>query len=499
MLQHARVVATADLSDVRFIALPVVVREDGAAIAASVPTASGALHVPHELSAEWCAAHSLSAPGTSAVVGGVDGQSFLLISIGDSYTNVDAFRRYGAAGARLAGNSSVAFFVPTEAVDDLGTAAHAIVEGALLASYDYKATGAAGEVLVVATGLPLPTITAHEAVVAGVHRGVVIANATNWAKRLVDAPPNVMTPKDLAKAISAEIEGLPHVSVDVWTESRIKEENLGAVIAVGSGSGEPSRVVIANYEPPNATAHIALVGKGITFDSGGLNIKPLASMVEMKCDMTGAAVVAGVLSVVAQLGLPVRVTVVAPLVENLLGDKAIKPGSVVTARSGTTIEIANPDAEGRLILADGIQLALEREPDVIIDIATLTGAMSTALGDQCAGFFASNTELRDRVLAASETSGEAFWPMPLFQPYLKNIASDVADINMGKFGGGGGGAIAAALFLEHFVQGAPWVHLDIAGPAMQGSASGYLTKGASAWGLRTLVAMLSAVATETKG
>jgi len=204
--------------------------------------------------------------------------------------------------------------------------------------------------------------------------------------------------------------------------------------------------------------------------------------------------------VVAQLGLPVRVTVVAPLVENLLGDKAIKPGSVVTARSGTTIEIANPDAEGRLILADGIQLALEREPDVIIDIATLTGAMSTALGDQCAGFFASNTELRDRVLAASETSGEAFWPMPLFQPYLKNIASDVADIkNMGKFGGGGGGAIAAALFLEHFVQGAPWVHLDIAGPAMQGSASGYLTKGASAWGLRTLVAMLSAVATETKG
>jgi leucyl aminopeptidase len=265
-------------------------------------------------------------------------------------------------------------------------------------------------------------------------------------------------------------------------------------LAVSAGSAEPARVVVASYHPANAIAHIALVGKGVTFDTGGLAIKPLNSMIGMKVDMSGAAVVAGAIDAVATLGLPIRVTMIAPLVENMSGDRAIKPTDVVTSRSGRTIEIENPDAEGRLILADALTLAVEASPDAIIDVATLTGAMMVALGDDCAGLFASDDVLSARLLAAAAAAGEPLWPMPLLQRYNVDIESTVADLkNRGKTNGHGG-AIAAALFLEHFAEGLPWAHLDIAGPATTESSSGYQSKGATAYGVRTIVTMLEQLA-----
>jgi len=499
MISNARVAALSEILHVGTVVVPVAVDSDGAYVAESIPSTIGVHTIPRVLAASWCSSHGLTEKvASTAVLSGLEGPSVVFVSI-TSYHDLESLRLAAAAGVANAHGGSLAILLPTEAADRVADAAQAFVEGALLAAYNYKKPEADAELFIVATGVPLPTITAHEEATTGTHRGTVIASNTNWVKRLVDSPPNAMNPKGLAKAVAAHLDTLEHVHVDVWTEAVIREERLGAVLAVASGSAEPPRLVRATYTPPNPVAHIALVGKGITFDSGGLNIKPLASMMEMKVDMSGAAIVSGVIATAAALQLPVQITMIAPMVENLLGDKAVKPSDVVVARSGKTIEVLNPDAEGRLILADGLTLAVEAAPDVIFDVATLTGAMATALGDQCAGFFASTEELAKRVLDASAETGESFWPMPLFAAYEKDIASDVADIkNMGKMGGRGG-AIAAALFLQHFTEGLPWAHLDIAGPASTSSAHGYHSKGSTAWGMRTLVSLLAAVVREAKG
>jgi leucyl aminopeptidase len=251
--------------------------------------------------------------------------------------------------------------------------------------------------------------------------------------------------------------------------------------------------VYATYDPSPEVElpHVALVGKGVTFDSGGLSLKPPASQETMKTDMTGAAIVMAAVSIASRLGVEVKITAIAPMTENLPSDRATKPGDVLTIRNGLTIEVLNTDAEGRLILADGLSLAVEANPDAIIDVATLTGAQRVALGDEVGAIFASTDELADYFAVASARSGELLWRMPLYERYEATIESDVADMkNMGK--PLVGGSIVAALLLRRFTAGRAWAHLDIAGPARADGPRGYMNKGATAFSLRTLVEYLSA-------
>jgi leucyl aminopeptidase len=308
-----------------------------------------------------------------------------------------------------------------------------------------------------------------------------------------------LPPKVLASDVEERLGHDEHVSVQVWTESKIREERLGGLLGVGQGSAQPTRLVYAVYDPdPSAKLpHVALVGKGVTFDSGGLSLKSPDGMTTMKTDMTGAAIVMAVTSMASRLKLRVKITTIAPMTENLVGDKATKPGDVLTIRNGMTIEVLNTDAEGRLILADGLSLAVDADPDVIIDVATLTGAQNVALGDEVGALFATTDELASLFAAASDRSGEALWRLPLVDNYESHIESDVADMkNMGK--PPKAGAIVAALLLRRFTAGKPWVHLDIAGPARADAARGYGTKGATAFSARTLVEYLSALADATR-
>ena len=241
--------------------------------------------------------------------------------------------------------------------------------------------------------------------------------------------------------------------------------------------------------------HVVLVGKGITFDSGGLSLKSGEGMMTMKTDMGGAAAVLATLSACGELGVRVQVTAIAPITENMPGGRAIKPGDVLTIRNGLTIEVLNTDAEGRLVLADALSLASELEPDAIIDLATLTGACVVALGNSVAGLFGSDEGLITDVREASARAGEATWPLPLYADYRSQIDSDVADMkNIGK--PGQAGAITAALLLERFVDGTAWVHLDVAGPARTDEDKGVLTKGATGFGVRTLLELLDSFAAE---
>ena len=253
---------------------------------------------------------------------------------------------------------------------------------------------------------------------------------------------------------------------------------------------------MATYVPANPVEvdgqvpHVVLVGKGITFDSGGLSLKTPDGMTTMKTDMSGAAIVLATISVCGDLDVGVRVTAIAPVTENMPGPNATKPGDVFRARNGATIEVLNTDAEGRLVLADGLSLAAELEPDAIVDVATLTGAAVVALGRGIGALFGSDPGLMDRLQEAGRSAGEPLWPMPLPDEYADHIDSEVADMkNMGR--AGEAGSIAAALLLARFVGDVPWAHLDIAGPARAGESSGYLTKGGTAFGVRTLLGLLS--------
>ena len=247
---------------------------------------------------------------------------------------------------------------------------------------------------------------------------------------------------------------------------------------------------MATYSPEGTpTHHVVLVGKGVTFDSGGLSLKTAGGMTTMKTDMTGAAVVLGALSACHDLGVRATVTAIAPMTENMPGGQAIKPGDVLIARNGTTIEVLNTDAEGRLILADGLSLAVEMKPDAIIDVATLTGAAVVALGTGVAGLLSNNDELAQSLDEAGKLAGEPLWRLPLVEEYESHIKSEIADIkNIGA--PGEAGTISAALFLQRFVDETPWAHLDIAGPARSEKTSGYLVKGGTAFSLRTILSYL---------
>jgi leucyl aminopeptidase len=480
------------------VAVPVIFDDGEAFVAESIPAVLGGQPLPRSFTSSWCAQQGLKEEaGSSTVIRSFADTNVALVTVGSTLNDLDHYRLAAAAAVGCAGDGDVAFLLPTDGLDEPAAVTQALVEGALLASYSYNGGAIDSTFDVVPLGTPLPSVQTHNEVTAGLERGVVVAEGVNWAKQLINVPAGNMTPRDLARAALDRLEGDAFVKVEAWTETRIRDERLGGLLGVGDGSAQPTRLLYATYDPKSATSlpHVALVGKGVTFDSGGLSMKSPDAMITMKTDMTGAAVVLAALSIASRLGLAVRVTAIAPMSENMGGDKALKPGDVLTIRNGMTIEVLNTDAEGRLILADGLCLAVETNADAIVDVATLTGAQRVALGDEIGAMFASTDELATYFTRASAVSGEPLWRLPLHQKYESHLESDVADMkNQGK--PQSGGAIAAALLLQRFTDGRPWVHLDIAGPGRSDAARGYYTKGATAFGARTIVAFLAAVAAD---
>jgi leucyl aminopeptidase len=321
---------------------------------------------------------------------------------------------------------------------------------------------------------------------AAVSHANAVADSVALVRDLVNTPPNALPPAALADAAREAVKGLP-VKVKVWDEKALRADKCGGILAVGQGSTNPPRLVRLDYAPAGATASLALVGKGITFDTGGISIKPAAQMDEMKADMAGAAAVIGAVRAIAELGLPIRVTGWVPSAENMPSGTAQRPGDVITMYGGTTVEVLNTDAEGRLILADALGMAAEEKPDLIIDVATLTGAARVALGSRITGVMANDDAARTRVVDAADRAGEEAWPMPL--PADLRASLDSATADLANIGDRFGGMLSAGVFLKEFVPaGQPWVHLDIAGPAFNDKgAYGYTPKGGTGAAVRTFV------------
>jgi leucyl aminopeptidase len=365
----------------------------------------------------------------------------------------------------------------------------AVLEGMALADYRFDLYKSAptdrGELTVALVG-------GGDGWEAAADRAIAVTEAVNLARDLVNEPARAKGPLAFAQRVSAEASA-HGVTAETWDLERLEAENMGGIIGVGMGSDRPPCLLELHYKPRRPKARLALVGKGIVFDSGGLSIKSADFMETMKCDMAGAAAVSAAVIAIARLGVAVEVTAYAALAENMPGGGAQRPGDVLHIRNGKTIEVLNTDAEGRLVLADALSLAAESSPDLIVDLATLTGACKVALGPKIAGVFARQDEAADVVLAAAASSGERMWHMPLPSDYRPMIDSPVADMkNTGQ--GRYGGAITAALLLEEFVGDIPWAHIDIAGPAFLDNAEHYLPKGGTGFGVRALVELAESMA-----
>ncbi|MBN2180083.1 MAG: leucyl aminopeptidase [Deltaproteobacteria bacterium] len=323
---------------------------------------------------------------------------------------------------------------------------------------------------------------------AAAKRAETISAAVYLARDLVSAPANEMTPTIIANRARKMAETRP-IDIKVFDERQMKRLGMNALLGVARGSAEPAKFIIMNYAGGRkAEKPIIFVGKGITFDSGGISIKPSANMDEMKSDMAGGAAVIGAMQALADLTIPLNVVGIVPATENLPGGKAYKPGDILKSLSGTTIEVKNTDAEGRLILADALSYAGRYKPEAIIDLATLTGACIIALGDHLIGMLGTDDTLKGMVKEAADMTGDYVWELPLWQDYDEMLKSDVADVQ--NVGGRAAGTITAGLFLEKFVGDYPWVHLDIAGPALLAKEKPYIPKGASGVGVRLLVQFL---------
>ena len=421
-----------------------------------------------------------------------DGTTIVAIGMGEAAkVSADGLRDAGACLARAASKSKRVATTLLDAANgvDPASAAQAVAEGVALAAYDFNVYRSDPK----PSKIERVTLVAgkDDAVAAGLARGERIARAVALARDLINEPAEAMTPRRLAE-VAMEAADAGGLSVNVWDEEDIERERLGGLAGVAAGSDEPPRLIELRYEPEGeAVASIALVGKGITFDSGGLSIKTGDGMMTMKTDMSGGAAVIAAMSALRDLGVPVRVRGIVPATENMPNGRAVKPGDVLRFRNGKTAEVLNTDAEGRLVLADGLSLAAEERPDAIIDLATLTGACMIALGPSIAGVMGNDDGLVDQVVEASKRAGESTWPLPLPESYRCHIDSEIADMkNIGR-PGGKGGALVAGLFLKEFVGDVPWAHLDIAGPARSEEDSGWLRKGGTGFGVRTLLELLS--------
>jgi leucyl aminopeptidase len=413
----------------------------------------------------------------------------------DDPAHLEALRRAAGAAVRaLAGTASVGLALPASSVAQAG----AVAEGALFGAYTfhrYRVASQPEHKLGVEQLVLLTASAKDKAVKAAVNDAATIAAAVSLTRDLVNTPPSDLHPVEFADIAA----GLPRehkvgLDVDVLDESALADGGYGGILGVGQGSTNPPRLVRIAYRPRKATKHLALVGKGITFDSGGLSLKTSQGMEWMKADMSGAAAVVAAVVAIAQLGIPVNVTGWAPLAENMPSGSAQRPSDVLTMYGGRTVEVLNTDAEGRLVLADAIVRASEEKPDLLVDIATLTGAQLIALGSRTSAIMSNDDAVRASVHDAATRAGEQMWPMPLPDELRKSMDTDVADIaNMGeRFGG----MLVAGLFLREFVpDGLPWVHLDIAGPSFnEGEAYGYTPKGGTGAGVRTLVQLARDIA-----
>ncbi|MFC2048260.1 leucyl aminopeptidase [Chloroflexota bacterium] len=373
-------------------------------------------------------------------------------------------------------------------------ATQAITEGALLGLYSFRRhltkKPEYGEIkqltIVYANKAKLPALK------QSCHKGSILAEATNLARDMVNEPANYMTPSHMAE-MAAKLAKTHGLESSILEREQMRKLGMGALLGVAQGSRQPPKFVILHYKGSDSTeTDVALVGKGITFDSGGISIKPSEKMGEMKGDMAGGAAVMAAISAITQLKPKINVTALIPATENLPDGNALKPGDILTAMGGKTIEIISTDAEGRLILSDALGYAKKHRAKLIIDVATLTGACMVALGNVCTGAFGNNQELMDKMIAAGAEAGERIWQMPMYEEYKEQNKSEVADIK--NTGGRYGGAITAAQFLAEFAGDTPWVHLDIAGTFLSEKEKNYLVKGATGVPVRTLVNLVLSLA-----
>ena len=468
-----------------------------AAQVVAVPVSSDGA-VPKELS---ISRKMLAAVGFEGKVGQTyvspteKGAITVAVGIGESAkVSAETLRKSAAALARVVETfENVATTLASVARVDRKTAAQVVVEGMSLATHRYSALKTVEKDLRKLATVTLVGPAGNTAVMtAGIKRGQVIANATCMARDLANMPPAHLTARMIAdRAVSIGAE--TGLKVEVFNKDQLRAMGCGGMIGVNRGSVEPPRMVRLTYKPAtrkgarkSSKPHLVLVGKGVMYDSGGISLKPSdPSHAMMKADMSGAAAVLATMSTLKTLGCTSQVTGYLMCTDNLPSGSALAMGDVITMRNGKTVEIHNTDAEGRLVLADGLSLAVEQKPDAIVDIATLTGACARALGENMAGVLGNNQNWIDQITAASTRTDEKLWQLPLEHEYRKLIDSYIAD--MKNVGGPEAGAITAALFLEEFVGTVPWAHLDIAGPMWANCDAGWLNRGATAYGTRLLI------------
>ncbi len=419
-------------------------------------------------------------------------KSIALVGLGSGDASAHDLRyAAGSAARQLRGIESIVFALPAESDAEV----LAVLEGAAIGAYAYTAHRAS---TLESTKLPASmVIVATTNATSGLaERAGIVAQAIHTVRDLVNAPPSELYPESFATAAALLVDSSDGVSIDVLGVDELSAGGFGGILSVGQGSARSPRLVKVGYAPATASKHLALVGKGITFDSGGLSLKPPASMIGMKYDMTGAATVLAVVVAAAALKLNVRLTAWLCLAENMPSGSALRPGDVITVKGGKTVEVLNTDAEGRLVLADGLVAASEEEPDAIIDVATLTGAALIALGHRYVGTMGDDA-LVAQVVSAATRVGETLWPMPIPAEVRRLLASDIADIANIKPGNTAAGMLIAAAFLRDFVGSAgegddkhviPWAHLDIAGPANNGGSGwGFTGKGSTGVAVRALL------------
>ena len=422
----------------------------------------------------------------------------LLVGVGErAKVDAEVLRRAAAAVVRQGrGARKAATTLPQALPADPAGAVQAVAEGALLAAYRFdKYKQAKARANGSKPPAELATLALHPGPAAGrggglagaLAAGQARATATNLARDLSNEPANALHPADLAAAARKLLAG-KGVTVKVKDEKALAAEGFGGIVGVGQGAEHPPRLIELRYAPKGATGEVVLVGKGITFDSGGLSLKPPDSMKTMKTDMSGAAAVLATMSVLADLEVKVPVTGYLASAENMPSGRATRPGDVLTMKNGKTVEVLNTDAEGRLVMADALALGAASKPAAIVDVATLTGACAVALGNRYTGLMANDEALAAELLDAAAEAGEPTWRLPLPPEYRKDIESDLADLK--NVGDRYGGALFAGLFLQEFVDDRPWAHLDIAGPARAESDDGYLSKGSTGVTVRTLLTWL---------
>lgn len=469
--------------------------EDGATIASShlpAETVEGIEAILEDLGITGAADQVYRLPGLE------EAETNLLVLTGLGAKSEDALAtanalRYGVGSAvrQLAGLTSVIIDVPATSASEVAAIAEGVTFGAF-ADAQLKATSLDSVKEPVSSAVIVTEVSAEDTEEV-LTRALVLGEAVQHTRILVNTPPSHLYPETFAQVAAERVEKLKDVTVRVFEPEELEAENFGGILGVGKGSARGPRFVEVKYAPANSTSSIGLVGKGITFDSGGLSIKPGASMMTMKCDMAGAASVLNAVAAAAELELPVSVSAYLCLAENMPSGTATRPEDVLTIRGGTTVEVLNTDAEGRLVMADGLAFASEQKHEVILDVATLTGAQMIALGTRTSAVMGNDT-VREEVVLAATTAGEDFWPMPLPAHLRSSLNSQVADLK--NIGSRFGGMLSAGLFLKEFVGSndkgqIPWAHLDIASPAFnEESAFGFTPKEGTGHSVATLLAFI---------